>query len=86
LIFLFFEAAFGICLGCKIYALFFKDKVQYCPGEVCAVNERQDIQKTSITQLLIVLGFIAFTFLLIFLFKDYFQLKPSDFFGINSAK
>ena len=86
LIFLFFEASFGICLGCKLYALFFKDKVQYCPGEVCAVNDRQDIQKTSLNQLLIVVGFITFVFLLIFLFNDYFHLKPSDFFGINSQK
>src|SRR5690349_13432805 len=35
LLFLFFEAAFGICLGCKVYALFNKGKTQYCPGEVC---------------------------------------------------
>ena len=38
LIFLFFEASFGICLGCKMYSFFYKDKVQYCPGEVCAIN------------------------------------------------
>jgi len=47
LIFLFFESVFGICLGCKFYPLFFKDKVQYCPGEVCDVKQKQDIQKTS---------------------------------------
>ena len=29
LIFLFFETAFGICLGCKFYPMFFKEKVQY---------------------------------------------------------
>lgn len=29
LIFLFFESAFGICLGCKFYPLFFKEKAQY---------------------------------------------------------
>ena len=83
LIFLFFEASFGICIGCKIYALFFKDKVQYCPGEICAVSERQDIQKISIPQLLIIAGFIAFVFLLIFLFSEHFKLVPTDFFGIN---
>lgn len=83
LIFLFFEASFGICIGCKIYALFFKDRVQYCPGEVCSVNERQDIQKTSISQILIVLGYIAFTYLLIVLFNNHFHLEPTDFFGIN---
>src|ERR1700686_1603503 len=30
LIFLFFESAFGICLGCKFYSLFHKEKAQYC--------------------------------------------------------
>ena len=52
LIFLFFESAFGICLGCKFYPLFFKDKVQYCPGEICERRSRQPIQKTSGRQLL----------------------------------
>ena len=47
LIFLFFESAFGICLGCLVYAVFYKDKVQYCPGEICDVKNKQDIQKTS---------------------------------------
>ena len=32
LIFLFFETAFGICLGCKFYSMFYKEKAQYCPG------------------------------------------------------
>lgn len=29
LIFLFFESAFGICLGCKFYSIFYKEKAQY---------------------------------------------------------
>lgn len=29
LIFLFFETAFGICLGCKFYSIFYKEKAQY---------------------------------------------------------
>jgi hypothetical protein len=62
-----FEASFGICIGCKLYALFFKDKVQYCPGEVCSIAERQDIQKTSVSQWLIFIGFIGFIFLFIYL-------------------
>jgi hypothetical protein len=81
LIFLFFESAFGICLGCKFYPLFFKGKVQYCPGEVCDVKSRQDIQKTSRTQLLIVLGFIAWIVAAVFLFNDSFVKKPYDLFG-----
>lgn len=34
---MFFESAFGICLGCKVYNLFSKDKAQFCPGGVCEV-------------------------------------------------
>ena len=37
LILLFFEAAFGICIGCKIYNLFNTEKAQLCPGGVCEV-------------------------------------------------
>ncbi len=82
LAFLFFESAFGICLGCKFYKLFYKEKAQYCPGEVCDVKSKQDIQKTSWIQLLIVFGFIACIFLAGFLFNDKFKEKPYDLFGI----
>jgi len=81
LIFLFFESAFGICLGCKFYPLFFKDKVQYCPGEVCDLKSKQDIQKTSWTQILVILAFIAFITLTAFLFNDRFSIKPHALFG-----
>ena len=86
LIFLFFESAFGICLGCKFYPLFFKAKVQYCPGEVCDAKQKQDIQKTSKSQLLILLAFIAFIFLAVWLMNDRFSKKPHALFGINSAE
>ena len=85
LIFLFFESVFGICLGCKFYSMFYKEKAQYCPGEVCDVKSKQDIQKTSGVQLLIVLGLIAFIFLEVFLFNNTFSKKPYDLFGINSS-
>jgi hypothetical protein len=85
LIFLFFESVFGICLGCKFYKLFKKEKAQYCPGEVCDVKSRQDIQKTSWVQMIIVLGFIAFIFLTAFLFNDNFSRKPYDIFGVNKT-
>jgi hypothetical protein len=35
LVLLFFEAAFGICIGCKVYNAFSKDQAQLCPGGVC---------------------------------------------------
>jgi len=81
LIFLFFESVFGICLGCKFYPLFFKDKVQYCPGEVCDVKQKQDIQKTSISQLLVLLAFVGFTFLLVSIMQNRFSEKPHSLFG-----
>ena len=82
LIFLFFESAFGICLGCKVYKLFYKEKVQYCPGEVCDRHSKQDIQKTSKVQLLIVFLFIVCISLTAYLFNDKFKEKPYDLFGI----
>lgn len=81
LIFLFFESAFGICLGCKFYPLFYKDKVLFCPGEVCDVKQTQDIQKTSVSQFIILLGFIAVIFLMVNLMKDRFSEKPYALFG-----
>ena len=85
LVFLFFESVFGICLGCKFYSLAYKEKAQYCPGEVCDVKSRQDIQKTSGTQLLIVLGFAAYITLTVFIFNDTFSEKPFDLFGIVNS-
>jgi hypothetical protein len=81
LIFLFFESAFGICLGCKVYPLFYKDKVQYCPGEVCDLKNRQPIQKTSIAQLLVVVAFVGFIFALVYLLNERFKEMPHDLFG-----
>lgn len=83
LIFLFFESSFGICLGCKFYSMFYKEKAQYCPGEVCDVKSRQAIQKTSKAQLFIVLGFIVYIVLLSVFLNDAFSVKPHDLFGIE---
>ena len=82
LIFLFFESAFGICLGCKFYSLFNKGKTQYCPGEVCNRKSKQPIQKTSASQLMMVLGFVLFMAILGTFFSKYYQRKPYDLFGL----
>ncbi len=37
LVLMFFETAFGICIGCKLYNLFNKEQAQLCPGGVCEV-------------------------------------------------
>src|SRR6185503_3517654 len=78
LAFLFFESAFGICLGCIAYGWFHKDRSQYCAGELCDAKTKQDIQKTSLAQILIVVGLVAFLFLIIFFFNDQFSLKPKN--------
>ncbi|KAB2869778.1 MAG: DUF4395 domain-containing protein, partial [Bacteroidales bacterium] len=81
LIFLFFESVFGICLGCLLYKLIYKDKAQYCPGEVCDIKHKHDIQKTSWKQILIVLAMIGVVFLIGFFFHEFFSIKPYDLFG-----
>ena len=81
LIFLFFESAFGICLGCKFYAIFYKEKAQYCPGEICDVKARQPIQTTSVLQLLVVLAFIALAVVIGLLFNNAFKITPHNLFG-----
>jgi hypothetical protein len=60
---LFFESVFGICIGCKIYNLFHKQKAELCPGNACAVKERVAIQKINPIQYLLIplfLGLIYF--------------------------
>ena len=84
LIFLFFETSFGICLGCKFYPLFFKNKIQYCPGEVCEIKDRQAIQKTSLSQWIIVLLFMVLIALAIIFLKDTFSIAPTDLFGLDA--
>ncbi|MDH5178315.1 MAG: DUF4395 domain-containing protein [Gammaproteobacteria bacterium] len=86
LIFLFFETAFGICLGCKFYSMYYKQQARYCPGEICLPESRQAIQKTGSGQILVLLAFIAFIALTAMLFNDYFSVKPYDMFGINTPK
>lgn len=56
LLLLFFETAFGICIGCKIYNLFNKEKAQLCPGGVCDIPPDQ-IPKMSLVQAVIFLAF-----------------------------
>ena len=87
LAFLFFESAFGICLGCLFYGLFYKDEAQYCAGEICDVRKKQDIQKTSRVQILIIFGFIVYVVLTILFFNDLFSKNPKNLWQIiNSGR
>jgi hypothetical protein len=50
LLLMFFETAFGICLGCKLYNLFNKEQAQLCPGGVCEVPARRQGWGVSLPQ------------------------------------
>lgn len=85
LIFTFFESAFGICLACRFYSLVFRQKVQYCPGEVCDRKTKQDIQRTTGVQWVILLAFIAFFVSLTFYASGFYHKKPYDLFRLNTT-
>jgi len=59
LVLLYFEAVFGICLGCKIYNRFNKDEAQYCAGGVCEKKDRQECQKVSLGQVGVLVVFFV---------------------------
>lgn len=86
LVFLFCETSFGICIGCLVYRFIFKKEVKYCPGEICEVKDRVEIQKTSLLQLVIVLFFIGSIFVMVPLFKDNFSIQPSPFLAPDTVE
>ncbi len=62
LLLLFFESAFGICIGCKLFGLLNKEKVQLCPGNVCEVKDREPIQLVTASQALVAACYVALLF------------------------
>ena len=58
LLLLFFEAAFGSCVGCKLYNAFNKEAAQLCPGGSCELAPAQR-SRTSLSQIIVVLLFFV---------------------------
>jgi hypothetical protein len=81
MVFLFFESVFGICLGCKFYGWVYREKAQYCPGEVCEVKSRHEIQKTSLAQVLVLGSFVILIVVSAFALSDEYSRKPHLLFG-----
>lgn len=81
LVFLFFEAAFGICLGCKFHSLVYRKPPELCPGEVCEVKARQPIQKTSLAQVLVLVVSIALTAAAAVTLTETLSAKPTPLFA-----
>lgn len=80
LILMFFETAFGICLGCKLYGILKKDRAQYCPGEICEGKQQQEIQKISGHQWSALFVWSALIILLSVVFKNNFREQPHSLF------
>jgi uncharacterized membrane protein YjgN (DUF898 family) len=80
---LFFEAAFSICLGCKIYGIFKKDPVTHCPGGICEIRTKDAIQTFNLAQKVITL-FVVFT--LSFGLYSYFTKVESKTFLAKKVK
>jgi hypothetical protein len=78
MVFLFFESAFGICLGCLVYGRFYGDKALYCSGEACGTKMKTAIQKIAPAQVGIVIGAAAYIVLAAFLFGARLGEKPSE--------
>ncbi len=52
---LFFESAFSICLGCKIFNIVKKEKATHCPGGICEMRTKEPVQTFSPAQKMILL-------------------------------
>lgn len=59
LLLMFFETAFGICLGCKLYNLFNREKAQLCPGGVCEVPAQKKGWGIALPQAVVLLVFVG---------------------------
>jgi hypothetical protein len=86
LLFLFLESAFGLCVGCLMYGWYYKEKAEYCPGEICQPGARQEIQKTSFLQLLIIVVFAAYIVISIFVLKGVFSVDPGNLWDILGVR
>lgn len=52
---LFLEAAFSICLGCKLFEWMLRKNPKYCPGGVCEMQIKEPVQRFSMVQKTIVI-------------------------------
>ncbi|MBU0631398.1 DUF4395 domain-containing protein [bacterium] len=60
---LFLESAFSICLGCKLFNIFKKEKATNCPGGVCEMRIKEPIQRFSPVQKgIVILTALAMTY------------------------
>lgn len=58
--------------------MFHKEQTQYCPGDICDVKVKQEIQKTSLPQKGVVIGSFAYVIAAAILFNNSFRAQPTD--------
>ena len=57
---LFFESAFSVCVGCKIFHLIKKEAPTHCPGGVCEMRIKEPVQKFNpIQKVILALTIVA---------------------------
>lgn len=86
LTFLFFETAFGICVGCIVYHWFYKHSARYCAGEQCDPKRKQAVQIPSRGQLLSLSTFLLLVSLTILLFHDDFRKPPKKLWEASKSE
>lgn len=59
LLLMFFECAFGICIGCKLYHLLTRQRAQHCAGGSCEVFVPHPSQKVGAGATALVVAFVA---------------------------
>ena len=80
---LFFEAAFSICLGCKLFNFFSKEQSKYCPGGICDIRKKDPIQTFTAIQKGI---FIITVFAMFYGTYAYFTKLPDKTFLVKKVK
>jgi len=76
---MFLEAAFSICVGCKIYKFITREDPQHCPGGVCEIKRKEPIQMFNPMQAIIAL--VTFGGLLGGIYLFLAKTESKTFFG-----
>ena len=80
---LFFEAAFSVCLGCKIFGWIKRKDPKYCPGGVCEMNIKEPVQKFTPAQAGIT---ILTVFIMTYGIYAYFTKLPDKTYFVKKMK
>ena len=80
---LFFESAFSICFGCKLFNFFSKEQSKYCPGGICDIRRKDPIQTFTLIQKGI---FTITVFAMFYGIYAYFTKLPDRTFLVKKVK